>query len=183
MLTVSESDRNPFLALCDSASQNNWCWNINCTTCGHGAFRVSFSKLIAGEVHPDYVMFWPNGKNNNNMLQEYKKHPEYRYFHYNYDNQQKLVEIVAGVKIADLKVLCRFPDWLGYIGLVMAHCPSRRAQMTLSSHFIPQFLTLFEKDNEIKGYLENKQLNNEPLTIADLNKIEKHWPFLDRNMQ
>ncbi len=178
MLTVSESDRNPFLALCDSASQNNWCWNINCTTCGHGAFRVSFNKLMTGEEHPDDASFWPFGKGNSEPLQEFKKHPEYRDYYYTYDNQQKLVEIVVGAKIADIKTLCRFPDWLGYIGLVMAHCPSRRAQMTLSSHFIPQFLTFFEKDNEIKGYLENKQLNNEPLTIADLNKIEKHWPFL-----
>jgi hypothetical protein len=178
MLIENNHNRNPFLALCDNASQNDWCWNINCTTCGHGAFRVSFNKLMTRDEHPDDASFWPFGKGNSEPLQEFKKHPEYRDYYYTYDNQQKLVEIVVGAKIADINTLCRFPDWLGYIGLVMAHCPSRRAQMTLSSHFIPQFLTFFEKDNEIKGYLENKQLNNEPLTIADLNKIEKHWPFL-----
>ncbi|MDD3940441.1 MAG: hypothetical protein PHQ01_02615 [Candidatus Pacebacteria bacterium] len=35
--------RNPFVALCEYASQNNnWCWKIICTTCGHSVFRVAF---------------------------------------------------------------------------------------------------------------------------------------------
>jgi len=44
-----ENKRNSFVTLCEIASQNNWCWNLSCTTCDHEAFKVAFSKLVRGE--------------------------------------------------------------------------------------------------------------------------------------
>ena len=53
--------RHAFISLYEAASQNTWCWNLACTTCGHGDFRVGFSKIIHGQ-HFDDDSFWPNGK-------------------------------------------------------------------------------------------------------------------------
>ena len=61
--------RNPFVALCEYASTNNWCWKLFCTTCGHGAFGISISKLVHGK-HPDDDSFWPYGKKNHSPLKE-----------------------------------------------------------------------------------------------------------------
>jgi hypothetical protein len=44
--------RNAFAALCALASTERWCWNINCTTCGHGCFRYGFYEISRGR-HSD----------------------------------------------------------------------------------------------------------------------------------
>ncbi len=170
-----KKQRNSFVALCEIASQNNWCWNINCTTCGHNAFKVSFSKLIQG-VHPDHTSFWPNGKENNSSLKEMN---DYSNFLRNTseENQIKLVSIVVEAKLTDIQVVTKFPDWLGYIGLVMNHCPSKSAYKILSESFLPQFIVLIEDDEVICKYLKEKQSKNEILNISDLSKIEKSTAF------
>jgi len=40
---------NQFEALCKLASDENWCWNLNCATCGHMHFRYAFSELAAAK--------------------------------------------------------------------------------------------------------------------------------------
>lgn len=44
--------RNAFVAVCEYASNMQWCWNAMCTTCGHMDFRRAFSMLAKG-MHPD----------------------------------------------------------------------------------------------------------------------------------
>ena len=44
--------RSAFDALCSIAAKENWCWKINCTTCGHMLFRYGLHELIRGK-HPD----------------------------------------------------------------------------------------------------------------------------------
>ena len=48
VLTEKEDNHEdlPFLSLCRLASQENWCWKIICTTCGHMHFRYGFKELI-----------------------------------------------------------------------------------------------------------------------------------------
>lgn len=167
--------RNPFVALCDYASQNNWCWKIHCTTCGHGAFRISFSKIAEGQ-HPDDPSFFPHGKGNHSPLKESDMYGDLWGIH-NLDSQMKLAEIVSQANLSDIQAVSKFPDWLGYIGLVITHLPSNRARMALSSTFIPQFSTFLEKDNEIKAFLEHKKMTGEPLSVTDLDKIEKSIIF------
>lgn len=126
--------RNPFVALCEYASLNNWCWKIFCTTCGHGSFKIAFSKIIRDQ-HPDDNSFWPHGKNNSSLL---KKADEYNDFwtRANTINQLKLSGIVATAKISDIQAIAKFPDWLGYIGLVINHCPDYEARKIISDNFI-----------------------------------------------
>ena len=44
---------NNFEELCKLASDENWCWNLFCTTCGHLHFKYAFSELAAGKSPKD----------------------------------------------------------------------------------------------------------------------------------
>lgn len=162
--------RNPFVALCDYASRNNWCWNIFCTTCGHGSFRVAFSKLIQDQ-HPDNDSFWSYGKSNSDLLNEVDNNNDF-WREASVVNQLKLTAIVASAKISDIQEVTKFPDWLGYIGLVINHCSNREAGKLLSDAFIPQFVSITKNNKELNDHLKKMRLNNSILSIYDLSRIE-----------
>lgn len=170
--------RNSFVALCEYASQNNWCWNLFCTTCGHGAFRVAFSKLIQDQ-HPDNDSFWPHGRSNSDPLREMDDNNDF-WREASVANQLKLTTIVAGAKISDIQEVAKFPDWLGYIGLVINHCSDREARELLSDAFIPQFIIMTEKNTELSNYLKKMQSDNSILGINDLSRIESGKAKLDK---
>ena len=161
--------RNPFIALCEYASQNNWCWKITCTTCGHSAFRVAFSKLVRNE-HPDDDIFWPNGKENHSVFKERNDYNDFNGRSIDGDIQLKLARIVADAKISDIQKSAKFPDWLGYIGLVMHYCYNDEASKILSDSLILQFKELFQTNKYIMEYLNNKQI----LSVHDLEILENN---------
>ena len=173
--------RNQFTALCEYASANNWCWNLYCTTCGHGAFRVAFSKIISGQ-HPDDISFWPNGQSNHSLLKELDKYGDF-WRGANKVNQIKLASIVAKSKLMDIQAVAKFPDWLGYIGLVIHHCPSREARKIISESFLPQFVAMLKDNKEIHDYLQNKIIQKQYLSINDLSRIEKKSVNLEKPPQ
>ena len=164
--------KNPFVSLCEHASQNNWCWNLFCTTCGHGAFKIAFSKLIHGQ-HPDDDSFWPNGKSNSDPLKEVDNYSDF-WSSASITNQLKLAKIIAEEKISDIKAVAKFPNWLGYIGLVINHCPSRESRKIISESFLPQFIKILknEDEKEICEYLQEKQSRHELLSVNDLSRIK-----------
>ncbi len=159
--------RNPFIALCEYASQNNWCWKITCTTCGHSAFRVAFSKLVRNE-HPDDDIFWPNGKENHSVFKERNDYNDFNGRSIDGDIQLKLARIVADAKISDIYKISKFPDWLGYIGLAIHYCYDNEASKILSESLISQFMELLRDDEEATKYLDKKQL----LSVYDLERLE-----------
>lgn len=174
----SNKKRNAFVALCEYASLGGWCWNLCCTTCGHGTFRVAFSKLAKGQ-HPDDDSFWPEIKGDGSSLyKESDKYPEF------FDglylvSQQNLVKIVKKAKFTDIKAVAKFPDWLGYIGLVLYHCPNFSAPRQITDSFLPQFIKLVPKDSETYKLLDKKIKQNELLNISDLQEIEKGMWYLN----
>ena len=168
--------RNPFVALCEYASQNNWCWKITCTTCGHSAFRVAFSKLVHGE-HPDDDSFWPNGKENHSLLKEIDNYNDFDRRSIDKDVHLNLAKIVAEAKISDLQKVAKFPDWLGYIGLVIHYCYSDEPSKTLAESLIPQFMELLRDDKNIFEYLDKIQL----ISVYDLEKIENSIAKIKNN--
>jgi len=170
--------RNPFVALCEYASQNNWCWKLFCTTCGHGAFRVSFSKLIHDQ-HPDNDSFWPHGKIISDVLKELNTYNDF-WRRAIISNQLKLASIVADAKISDIRAVAKFPDWLGYIGLVIDHCPSRNARKLISDAFIPQFIEMIMENTELSDYLKQVQSDDGIISINDLSKLESGIVDLDK---
>ncbi|MFA6522713.1 MAG: hypothetical protein WCT24_03940 [Patescibacteria group bacterium] len=164
--------RNPFVALCDYASKNNWCWKITCTTCGHSAFWISFTKLILGQ-HPDDDSFWPFGRLSDKQHNDKK---EYMNFTLNkkadLQDQIKLASIVSESKLSNIQAVTKFPDWLGYVGLVMYHCPSQEARKIITDAFLPEFINLVKDNGELYKYYQDKQYKQELLELKDLERIE-----------
>lgn len=162
--------RNSFVALCEHASKNNWCWNIYCTTCGHSEFRIAFSKIIKG-IHPDDKEFWLKGNNQKDLLLERKKYNTF-WGNVRPEDQEKLALIVSEAKIEDIQKVAKMPDWLGYIGLTVHYCQflmhlKLQPIEIISKSFLPQFAKLTKHDKALSKKLKEKQI----LTLEDLKEI------------
>ena len=172
---TNNARRNPFVALCDYASRGSWCWNICCTTCGHSALKVSFSKIVRRQ-HPDDDSFFPYGKGNNDLLKEMENYKDF-FEDADIEVQTKLTSIVAEAKLSNIQTVAKFPDWLGYIGLVMHHCSNKEARKIISDAFLPQFIAMVKNDKETYKYLLEKQSKQELLDIDDLSRIENRHVY------
>ncbi|HPD74189.1 MAG TPA: hypothetical protein PLX95_02785 [bacterium] len=171
--------RNPFVALCDYASRSSqWCWQISCTTCGHVAFRIAFSKLVMNQ-HPDDRSFWTVGKEDVNT-DGYEFYMKFKELERDFDvalttkpeKQIKLASIVAESSLRDIQEVTKFPNWLGYIGLVLYHCRTTGALEILTKSLLSQFLEILPKDSDCYKYLKRKRREGLLLEIKDLEKIE-----------
>ena len=169
-MKTGKEKRNSFIALCEYATQRNLCWRIACGTCGHREFRYAFSKIIYGK-HPDNKSFWSTiGDKYDDFM--WGKTPSE-------EDQIKLASIVAGADIRDIHQVAKFPDWLGYIGLVIFHCKSSsssqpsRAHKILTDALLPQFIEFTKRRSSLCDYLKNKKESGGILTIDDLEKIEE----------
>ena len=171
---MDEKIRNPFVALCDYASRNDWCWKISCTTCGHCHLKAGFSKLTHNQ-HPDDSLFWPNGKSDLDFWKEIYKYNDFQKFGsptYMLSAQMKLANIVSKAKLSDIQAVAKFPDWLGYLGLVIIHCRNIKAQRIITDALLPQFISLVKDDLVVVEYLQKKQFEDELLSTKDLEMIE-----------
>lgn len=173
-------ERNPFVALCDYASQNDWCWKLMCTTCGHSAFKVSFSKITMDQ-HPDDELFWPYGKENHSPLKEIDRYNSFSR-RASLSDQEKLAVIVSQANLSDIQHVAKFPEWLGYVGLVLEHCSSHNSREIISNSFLPQFIELLKNDSAMCDYFKEKQSKDEFLDIGDLSKIEGSIMSFGKNM-
>lgn len=176
---TKNTKRNSFVALCEYASQNNWCWNLFCTTCGHGPFSIALSKIARG-LHPDSDSFWMNGRGKQPDLNESTEYGDFwRNSNPSIDSQKKLASVVADAKLADIQAVAKFPDWLGYIGLVINHCPSRDARKIISDSFLPQIIVLLNENSDLRKYFQDKKSEDGILSINDLGRIEAGKKDLD----
>ena len=96
---------NAFEQLCRVASKENWCWRIGCTTCGAQHFRAGFYYVGQGMI-PDTAT----------RREDKNKIP----FKHNFPKEvtNKLLSSVCEANLMSIHKSCRFPDWLGYLGLV-----------------------------------------------------------------
>ncbi len=132
---------------------------------------MAFSKLINGQ-HPDDDSFWPNGKLDSDIFKEIETFRDFKESASS-SAQTKLAIIVAAAKLSDIRSIARFPDWLGYVGLVFHHCSDLVAQKIISDSILPQFLVLVENDKEVYRHLQEKKAKEELLDVHDLSLIEK----------
>ena len=137
------NERDPFLALCDLASRENWCWNIRCTTCGHMYFRFSFKELIARK-HPD-TDTWIVRQGNHHALNTIGPMPSLG--GWPIDEQRALSQILIQADARMIHQTCRFPDWLGYLGLALAYTEDAEwKDRTITPVILPQLLSLVPED-------------------------------------
>ena len=142
------ASRNAFDALCELASQERWCWKINCTTCGHMHFRYALHEILIGN-HPDssswVVSMSHPALNRGSQSSELGSIPP-RWESWPLAEQHQLSDVLVGANIATIRETCTYPDWLGYLGLGLMYCKDvERETRALTKSWVPQLLG--ERDN------------------------------------
>lgn len=106
---------NQFEDLCKLASEESWCWNVNCTTCGHQHFKYAFLELTQGKSPADDD--WITSVRNDDITRSSGRVPR----RFTLRQKEILAIICRGANLRSISQNCKSPDWLGYIGLVLYH--------------------------------------------------------------
>ena len=138
---------NSFEQLCKFASDNDWCWRLHCTTCGHVNFRRAFYEVgRTGQFRPD------------NWGQSGTYGPGSAL---PVVIQNDFLAICAAARIESIAAQCRFPDWLGYLGLALSDArgrgPVSEAYWLVSQRWAKQLVAV------LAGYDES---SSQRLTLA-----------------
>ena len=164
-------NRNAFEVLCCLASRENWCWNLFCTTCGHMYFRYAFIELMQGH-HPDDGD-WVTRKRNHRRL-ERDVGSMHALGSWDLMDMVAFQKICEGADIRSISEECRFPDWLGYLGLVIGHAEGAEfINKKLAKAWAGQLADLLDPDSETAKSLRAKAEGGRPLTLDDLENVER----------
>ncbi len=159
---------NPFEKLCILASRENWCWNLWCTTCGHLHFRYAFAELAAGKCPGDRD--WPIIRRRTNYTNQLGHWPR----QYSDEQKLKVLEICADADLSLIADRCRFPDWLGYLGLVLHHMHCNQdAYQKVSSRWAQQLRDMLPSNSNTYARFDDIVTNDQQrLNIRDLEQFE-----------
>ena len=162
--------RDPFCALCVLASREDWCWKICCTTCGHMYFRYSFKELIAGK-HPDDSS-WIVRQENHHVLNSLGPMPSLS--GWSLEEQRSLAQILVHTDIGAVHQACRFPDWLGYLGLALAYTEDAEwKDRTITPAMVPRLVALVSGNPSCSCFLEELlSAKDRHLRWRDLKTVE-----------
>jgi len=137
--------------ICRLASHDNWCWNLYCGTCGH----QEFIKALLLNIH---VTPFVNGDNKTLLFL----------------NSKSLHKSFARISIQKLSRECKFPNFLGYLGIGLYYTKYHEIQNNiLSKNWIPQLIDLIGKNKQREiNYFTNKLIAGDVLSLKDLEIIE-----------
>lgn len=158
---------NQFEQLCKLASSENWCWKLSCSTCGHMHFRYAFAELANGKspTDPD----WPIHSENS----EFRTLGQYPY-RFSKAQIQAILKICHDADLLAIAQKCRFPDWLGYLGLILNHSEGNSDYQQLSATWSAQLADVVTSETPIHATLLNIANGKGELSIADLEMIEQN---------
>jgi len=158
---------NQFNALCKLASAENWCWNLRCTTCGHMHFRYGFLELASGKSVNDSD--WIVRRRKTSYAKQLGTLPK----KYSESQKESVLAICTEADIPLIASECKFPDWLGHLGLVLAHMQSESDEFKLlSSKWAAQLQGLISPKSNIWHQLKTIVNQEKLLSLNDLANIE-----------
>ena len=133
----SNHSLNLFEELCVMASQKNFCWKLYCTTCGNSEIRFGFMKIAQGSLPK--LINWEICKNS---------YEEMKIKNWSEEMETNFTEEISKVSIDFISTNCKFPDWLGYLGLIlyMFHLDFKKREL-LSQAWKPQLDHLVKERN------------------------------------
>lgn len=187
MIGSNHSMDNQFNALCELASAEGWCWNLACTTCGHLHFRYGFLELASGKSVNDSD--WIVHRRKTAYAKQLGTLPK------NYSESQKesVLIICKDANIAEIALVCKFPDWLGFLGLVLVDMnpkndrnfetlqdglffdvPQSNRYLEVSQSWASQLKNLVMADSSIWHQLDKISSNELTLTLENLESIESN---------
>lgn len=163
--------RNAFEALCSLASEENWCWNLYCTTCWHMYFRYAFLELLKGH-HPNDEN-WVTRKRNHRRLDN-ELGSVFRLGVLSLEEMDEIQKICAGADLKAIAASCRFPDWLGYLGLVLGHFGRiEHANNRLTLAWAPQLADMLPEGSPFRASIGGKAEGSWPLHVEDMERVER----------
>lgn len=169
---------NAFEALCSLASRESWCWNLACTTCGCMHFRYGLMEMSRGG-HPGRKN-WVTRKNANSRriserLGALPRIPFER------EIQKQIISIASTAKLDVISANARFPDWLGYLGVVLDYCRTDEAEgQLLTRSWVPQLCDLLPAGSSVRQRLLAYPETGRVLLVGDLELIERELELLQR---
>jgi hypothetical protein len=172
---MGSGTRNRFEALCELASQEQWCWNLVCTTCGHCVFRWALKALARGH-HPDSAA-WPVhwGRDTSTRTLELSNGPLPSWGAWPLAEQQAIQSCVPGCRLSHIAETVSFPDWLGYIGIVLSYTETAEvANHVISDVVGPQLASAVRSDGPAAAMLSDVRAGR-PLRWPDLELVEQDY--------
>ena len=93
---------------------------------------------------------------------------------YSDEQKVKVLEICAEADISLIADRCKFPNWLGYLGLVLEHMKcDHAAYQTVSTQWAKQLRDMSQPDSDLYARLDEiAESSMENLNIKDLQKFE-----------
>lgn len=158
---------NPFEELCKLASSENWCWKLSCTTCAHMHFRYAFLELASGKspTGSDWIV--------HNKNTTYSSLLGLMPSTYSEKQKQEITVICSNAKLWSIANVCKFPDWLGYLGLILKHMYSdNKCYLKLSVSWASQLSELIPKELAVQQRLAKVINGRDLLSIQDLEHCE-----------
>lgn len=166
--SIMSNETNTFEELCLLASREEWCWKLHCTTCGHTGFRYAFRELANGKS--PLKEGWLIHKH----VTQYPELGDWRQRLTSLEVVQ-LVDICTSAQVANIASRCKFPDWLGYLGLVLQHVQHIAQQhRRLSQKWSEQLLKVVKYGTP--AYARLSQIvdsNTQVLLPSDLELVER----------
>lgn len=165
---------NKYEALCQLASDEQWCWRLFCTTCGHTNFRYAFREIAKGlsPKDKDWLVY--------TRFTGYRDTMQHKLLgplpgSYSITEKFRILTICLDADILCIAENCRFPDWLGYLGLVLEHMKNDAIIYRLvSSKWASQMKQLVPEYSQIHSRLSEIAENDILLlNIKDLEAVEE----------
>lgn len=159
---------NNFEALAVLASKEQWCWKLQCTTCGHMHFRYAFLELANGKSPEDKN--WIIHGNKTDYKDELGPLPR----RYTFPQKETVLSLCSSASLRTISDNCISPDWLGYLGLVLEHMRLETdPYKNLSTIWADQLKGMVASESEIgKRLIEVASDGNSLLGLQDLERIE-----------
>jgi len=165
--------RNRFETLCELAQREEWCWNLSCTTCGHGVFRWALKALVGGfdPTTSEWPVHWSSGVTFEKLQRVNGPMPSRAGFPI--AKQRAIQSAIKGCDLDRIARTVRFPQWLGYIGVFLAYSEDAECEnREITSWLVPQLLRLVRANSEASSILERLLAERRPLTWQQLELIE-----------
>jgi len=159
---------NQFEELCSLASRENWCWKLFCTTCGGMHFRYAFSELALGKSpnDPDWIIH-----SNETRYTDLIGFPP---IEFSAEQKQIIITICNNAILSKIAETSKFPDWLGYLGLVLENMySSTNDYRNLSMNWSSQLLALLPENSSAANKLSAVSQGDCLLSISDLELCEE----------
>ena len=167
--------KNQFEKVCIIASKNNWCWKLFCTTCGCRDIRGAFYSIGINQNIPT------NLRRISQINNSYRVNTEFS------DTELNIfLQSVITSNLFNISKNCKFPDWLGYIGLVLhlyggwnryyeiARTMGKTPLIDVAKALCPQLIQMVHKDSNafiiLNNIIESDYMIE--LKVSDLEQIE-----------